>query len=165
MCATSSDRMRQAGFTMIELIIVLVLLGIVSVFVAPKLVAAISLQDDAWRDELQGALRFAQKSAVARRRLTCVAITNTTVKITTATSNPATACTVAMTGPDGNATYATAPSGSAITTVSPAGDGFIYFQPDGRVTTDGAGSSAVDRTISLTGVASLVVLGETGHVE
>lgn len=163
MYATSSDRMRQAGFTMIELIIVLVLLGILSVFVAPKLVAAISLQDDAWRDELQGALRFAQKSAVARRRLTCVTISNTTVSITTASGNPASACTVAMTGPDGKATYATAPSGSATTTVSPAG--VIYFQPDGRVTTDGAGSSAADRTISLTGVASLVVLGETGHVE
>ncbi len=163
MCATSSERRRQAGFTMIELVVVLVLLGILSTFVAPRLLAAISLQDDAWRDELQGALRFAQKSAVARRRLTCVAISNTTVSITTASDNPATACAVAMTGPDAKSTYATAPSSRAITTVSPAG--VIYFQPDGRVTTDLAGSHAADRTISLTGVANLVVLGETGHVE
>ncbi len=181
MYVTSSDHRRggqasrslartlQAGFTMVELIIVLVLLGIISVYGMPRLVAAVSMQDDAWRDELTSALRFAQKGAVARRRLTCVSITNTTVTITTATSNPADTsdpektCSAAINGPNGSATFATAPNGNAVTTVSPSG--VIYFQPDGRVTTDGAGASAATRTIGMTGAADITVFGETGHVE
>jgi hypothetical protein len=50
-----------------------------------------------------------------------------------------------------------------LTTVSPAG--VLFFQPDGRVTSDGAGTTASNRTISLTGASSIVVRGETGHVE
>ena len=173
MSATSSDHRDgkvshslacalQAGFTMVELIVVLLLLGILSVYAMPKLVAAISIQDGAWRDELTSALRFAQKGAVARRRLTCVSINNTTVTITSATSNPASSCSAAINGPNGSATFATAPNGNAVTTVSPSG--VIYFQPDGRVTTDGAGASSATRTISMTGAADVTVLGETGHV-
>jgi MSHA pilin protein MshC len=153
----------QTGFTMIELIVVLVLLGIVSVYAMPKLMSAISMQDDAWRDELVGALRFAQKGAVARRRLTCVNITNTTIAITSASTNPASSCASAINGPDGSATFATAANGNAVTTVSTPG--VIYFQPDGRVTTDGAGANAATRTISATGVTAITVFGETGHVE
>ncbi len=173
MCVTFSDdrrwmpvRRQQArarGFTMVELVIVLVLLGILAVFGMPRLIAAISMQDDAWRDELQSALRYAQKASVARRRLTCVDITNTTVQITSATGNPASTCAAAILGPDGSATFATARNGNAVTTVSVGGT--IYFQPDGRVTTDGAGANAATRTISATGVADITVFGETGHVE
>lgn len=148
---------------MVELVVVMVLVGIVSVYAMPKLVAAISMRDDAWRDELVGAVRFAQKGAVARRRLTCMSIANTTVTITSATSNPAAGCSVAINGPDGRAAFATASNGSAVTTVSPSG--VIYFQPDGRVTLDGAGTSSATRTISASGVADITVLGETGHVE
>lgn len=148
---------------MVELVIVLVLLGIISVFAVPKLMAAVSMRDDAWRDQVVGALRFAQKSAVARRRLTCVTITDTTVAVTSAATNPASACSTAMPGPDGSTTFASASNSGAVTTVSPAGT--IFFQPDGRVTTDGAGTTSASRTISATGVDDITVLGETGHVE
>ena len=46
---------------------------------------------------------------------------------------------------------------------SPAGT--LYFQPDGRITSDGAGSSAANTTISIAGEPDLLVVGETGHVE
>lgn len=151
---------------MVELIVVMVLVGILSVYAIPKLNGAISMRDDAWRDSVQAALRYAQKSAVARRRLTCVTVSATSLSVTTSTVNPANTgspCPVAMPGPDGTTTFATAANSSANTSVSPAG--VIYFQPDGRVTTDAAGVTAANRTVSMNGVSSIVVYGETGHVE
>lgn len=153
----------QSGFTMPELVIVMVIAGILAAYAMPKMYAALNLRDDAWHDALLSSLRYAQKSAVARRRLTCVDITATTVAITTAVVNPASACTAPMTGPDGASTFATSANGSSATTVSPAG--VIYFQPDGRATSDGAGATASSRTISMSGASSISVLGETGYVQ
>ena len=48
-------------------------------------------------------------------------------------------------------------------TQSPAGT--LYFQPDGRITSDGAGSSAVNATVGLAGEPNLTLIGETGHVD
>lgn len=154
---------RQAGFTMVELIVIMTIVGIMAVFAVPKMMAAMNMQNDNWRDQVVAALRYAQKSAVARRRLTCVTVGATTVSITTATANPAVACTVDLPGPDGSATFATASNSSAATAVAPPG--VIYMQPDGRVTTTGAGTTAADRTISMLDASNVVVYGETGHVE
>lgn len=151
------------GFTMVELIVILMVGGILAAYALPKLGAVLSVQDNAWREEVVSALRYAQKGAVARRRLTCVTITTTTIAITAAAANPATACTTAMKGPDGSDTFATAGSADAATAVAPAG--VIYFQADGRVTTDGAGTTAATRTVSMSGASDVVVYGETGHVE
>lgn len=146
-----------------ELIIVMVLVGMLSAYALPKLSAALSARDDAWHDSLQSAMRMAQKGAVSRRRLTCVTVTATTVTLASATVNPATTCPTAMNGPTGAAAFATAGNSSAGTAVNPAGT--IYFQPDGRVTTDGAGATSANRTISMTGANSITVYGETGYVE
>jgi MSHA pilin protein MshC len=151
---------------MVELVMVMVLLGILAAYVMPRFSSALSLRDDSWHDSVLSAMRYAQKGAVARRRLTCVDVTSNTITITTATSNPASSCSGSayVTGPDGANIYATAETGSAGTTVSPSGT--IYFQPDGRVTATGAANSAaLDRTISMSGAASVTILGETGHVE
>ncbi|MBI5927555.1 MAG: prepilin-type N-terminal cleavage/methylation domain-containing protein [Aquabacterium sp.] len=156
-------RLHQAGFTIVELIVVMVLAGILAAYAIPKVSGAIGARDDAWHDSLQGALRFAQKGAVARRRLTCVTITATTVSITSAAVNPATSCSTSVNGPNGSATFASSTNSSAGTSVSPAGT--IYFQPDGRVTTDGAGTTSADRTITMSGASSITVYGETGYVE
>ena len=100
------------GFTLPELVAVMMLAGILSVSVLPKLQGALSFRDDAWRDQVEAALHYAHKSAISQ---------------------------------------------------SPAGA--LYFQPTGRVTTDGAGSSAVARTISIAGQSSIVLVGETGRVD
>lgn len=148
---------------MVELIVVMVLAGILAAYALPKVSGAIGARDDAWHDSLQGALRFAQKGAVARRRLTCVSISATAVTITSATANPSTTCSASINGPNGSATFASSTNSSSSTSVSPAG--VIYFQPDGRVTTDGAGSTAANRTITMAGASSITVHGETGYVE
>lgn len=151
---------RQAGFTMVELVIIMMIVGILAVYVLPKMAAAVNMRQDSWHDQLVSALRYAQKSAVAHRRLTCVTITSTTVSLTVAAANPATACTTALLGPDGSATFATSDDSNVATTAMT-----LYFQPDGRVTTDGAGTTATNRTISGTGITSITVYAETGYVE
>jgi MSHA pilin protein MshC len=160
MCARCTD---QRGFTLTELIVIMVLVGILAVSVMPRLQAAIALRDDTWRDSVVSALRYAQKTAVSHRRLVCMVIDNTTVTLSIASANPATSCSASLVGPTGASAFATSDNPSMLTSVSPAG--VLYFQPDGRVSTDAAGATASNRTITLTGVGAIVITGETGHVE
>lgn len=154
---------RQRGFTLTELVVIIILVGILSASVLPKLQATFALRDDAWRDALVSALRYAQKTAVSHRRLVCATVADTSVTLTIAQANPASACSLSLSGPTGGSAFATSDNPAMLTTVSPSG--VLFFQPDGRVTTDGAGATASDRTLSLTGVSNIVVRGETGHVE
>ena len=150
------------GFTLPELVAVMMLAGILSVSVLPKLQGALSFRDDAWRDQVVAALHYAHKSAISHRRLVCATVDTGTVTLTIASANPATTCSAALPGIDGQSAFADS-KGAAPASISPAGA--LYFQPTGRVTTDGAGSSAVARTISIAGQSSIVLVGETGRVD
>jgi MSHA pilin protein MshC len=164
MFVRSSDPTAQRGFTMVEMILVVTLVGVVGVFVVPKLQSALGMRDGAWHDEVLSTMRYAQKSSVAHRRLVCASVSATSITLTIATVNPASACgATSLTGMNGSAVFASSSNSSAATAVSPAG--VIYFQPDGRVTTDGAGLNSATRTISMSGADSVTVNGETGHVE
>lgn len=153
---------RQAGFTMAELVIVMVLVGILAVFVMPKMQAAMGMQDESWRDQVVSALRYAQKTSVSHRRVVCVTVAGTSVSLRIASTNPTAGCDQDLVGPDGSATFAT--GASASTSVNPAG--VIFCQPDGRVTTDAAGSTAASRIITVAGASRVITVhGETGFVE
>jgi len=146
-----------------ELVIVLVVLAVVAVAVVPKFDLALGFRQDAWRDQVVAALRHAKGSAVAHRRLVCVTVGSTAVTLTIASANPATSCNANLTGPDGSAVFASTANSSLAVSVSPSG--VIYFQPDGRATSDGAGNSPSSRTLSISGLADITVNGETGYVE
>lgn len=158
-----SRSVRQRGFTMTELILVIVIGGVLAAVAVPRLSSFMSVRDDAWRDALASAMRLAQKTAVGHRRLVCVTVNNTDVRLRIALVNPASSCNTDLSGPDGTAVFARASNGQATTAVSPAGT--LFFQPDGRVTSDGAGSNAVDWTLTPTSALAITIFGETGHVE
>ncbi|MDI1347965.1 type II secretion system protein [Aquabacterium sp.] len=162
MCQTSSER-HQAGYTVIELIVVMVLLSILSVSAMPYLGSATGMRDDAWRDQVVVALWHARSTAVTHRRVVCVSFTATTVSLAMARNNPATACDLPVPSPDGRGTFAQAANSAAATSVSPTG--VLYFQPGGRVTTALGGGATAQWTVSLQGVAPVRIEGATGHVE
>jgi MSHA pilin protein MshC len=164
MCAKSSERTRASsrGFTLPELIAVLLLVGILAATAAPKMQGALSFRDDGWRDQVVAALHYAHKIAIGHRRLVCASVGAAGVTLNIAGSNPATTCANTLPGLDGSVLAADSKGGAAAS-VSPGGT--LYFQPSGRVSTDGAGSSAANRTISIAGQTPIVLVGETGHVE
>ncbi|MEW6703930.1 MAG: prepilin-type N-terminal cleavage/methylation domain-containing protein [Pseudomonadota bacterium] len=151
----------EHGFTLPELVAVLIVVGVLAAVAMPRFEAALAIRDDGWHDEVVSALRHARQTAVSHRRLVCATVAGNSVSLGIAATNPASACSVALNGPDGNAPYATSAHGSA--SVSPAGT--MYFQPSGRVTSDGAGTSASSRSITVSGSDTITVIGETGHVE
>ena len=167
MCARSSERRARArgerGFTLPELVAVLMLVGILAAVALPKMTGVLSVRDDGWREQIVAALHSAHKSAVAHRRLVCATVNASSVTLRMASANPATTCDTTLAGIDGSASVAAANGAAATAGISPAG--VLYFQPSGRVSTDGAGSSVVVRTIVLAGQSDIVLVGETGHVD
>lgn len=154
----SFRRFRERGFTVVELIMVIVILGLLAVVALPRLSDSSTFRTVAFHDEVVAALRYAQKSAVSHRRLVCVQLNANSVTLYIANTNPATACTsTTLMGPDGNAAYAHSASSLIEGTVGP-----IYFQPSGVVTS--AGGVITNYTITVTGATPITVVGATGYV-
>ncbi len=150
---------------MVELVVIIVILGVMSIFIMPKLNLASGLRDESWRDQTVAGLRYARQTAVSHRRLVCVTVGASSISMQIASANPATSCTTDLEGPDGTGVFVSGISDGTGNTVTPAG--MIYIQPDGRVSTDGAGATIASRTIRIDGSLTNYVdlIGETGYVE
>ncbi len=70
------------GFTLIELIMVIVILGVLAVFAAPRILNTGGFTARGFHDETLSLLRFAQKTAIAQRRTVCVTLNATGVTLT-----------------------------------------------------------------------------------
>lgn len=158
-------RSTEAGFTVVELIVVLVLIGVLAVVALPRLSATDAVRDDGWREQVLAGLRLAQASAVGHRRLVCARFSGTVLELQLATVNPASTCSVVLPGPDGSASFGggSGTSGGGTVSVSPAPT--LYFQPNGQVSQDGAGSQVTSFSISTTGVPVITVFGASGHAQ
>jgi prepilin-type N-terminal cleavage/methylation domain-containing protein len=152
---------RQRGFTIAELVIVIVIAATLAAVAVPRMNGAVGLRDDSWRDQVVSALRQARKTAVASRRLVCATVATGSVTLSIAAANPAIACTGTIAGVDGGA--AASAANAPLTTASPGPT--LYFQPAGRISSDGAGNSISDFTVAVGALAAISVVGETGHVE
>lgn len=89
--------LRKKGFTLIELIMVIVILGVLAVFAAPKLFDNLAFTGRGLHDETMALLRFAQKTAIAQRRAVCVTVNSTGVSLAMFIANPAPATCAAAT--------------------------------------------------------------------
>jgi MSHA pilin protein MshC len=88
---------RARGFTLIELIMVVVMLGVLAVFAAPRILDTGAFNARGFHDETLSLLRYAQKTAIAQRRTVCVALNDTGVALTMDTATvPDGACDAAL---------------------------------------------------------------------
>jgi MSHA pilin protein MshC len=96
----------QHGFTLIELIMVIIILGVLAVFAAPMFNATM-FNARGFHDETLSLLRYAQKAAIAQRRTVCVTVSGSApaymfLSIATNAGSDVTTCDKALTGPNKN---------------------------------------------------------------
>ena len=157
MCGSSSDvKARSAGFTMIELITIIIILGILAAVAIPKMTALSDFRALEFHDQTVSALRHAQKTATSHRRMVCVAFTASTVTLTIDTDNNA-ACDTALLipGAQNNQVVSGDTTNAIITASTPAIPATINFQSDG---------SASDASITISGQTPITITGATGSV-
>lgn len=158
-------RAGQRGFTLVELIIVMVLLGIMAIVALPRLAGSDAFNEAGFHTEVVAALRYAQKTAVSHRRLVCAQLTSTTVTLQVAASNPANDCgATLLPAPNGAAAFASTTRTSLALTAGtlPA---TLFFQPDGRITTNVAGSNLWTAGITIADQPVITIAGATGYVK
>ena len=157
----------QRGFTLVELIVVLILVGVLAVIAIPRFTGVASFNTTGFTDRVMASLRYAQKQAIAKRRNVCVAFTATTVSFTFAsTAGSVSACNTNLTGPAGQNPFSIAPENQSVVTFAavPAG---LTFDALGRpiVTATGLPLAAA-QVITVSGDISRAfsVEPETGYV-
>lgn len=80
---------RAQGFTLMEMIVVIIIVGIMAVAVMPRFSDLSVFESRGFHDETQALLRYAQKTAIAQHRVVCVGLNNTGVTLTIDTDTPA----------------------------------------------------------------------------
>jgi MSHA pilin protein MshC len=152
---------RQGGFTMVELVTVIGLVGIMSFVALPKLTQVFSMKSLGYRDQVKATIEYARKIAVAQRRHICVSIASGTVTVTADYGLPVNhtngTCANSLPLPSGT-NVVTAPTNvTASPTVS------IDFDAEGRPVT--GAPATVTMTDSTSGqTAALTVEAESGYV-
>ncbi len=142
----SNPRAREAGFSLVELVATLAVIGVLAAFAIPRMVDRTGFESRGFFDQAQALVRYAQKIAIAQRQSppkppVYVVITASQIRVCYDTG-----CTTPVTDPiTGSALVLNAPSG---VTVSPttfnftgAGTPSIGAQLAISVTSTGVGDS------------------------
>jgi len=147
---------RDLGFTLPELVMVIAIIGILAVMVAPRFMGSQAFASRGFYDEAQAVVRFAQKTAIARRGAVTVCVSATEVS---AISNANCAAPVFIPHPLNTTASlrSTAPTG---VTLGPVGS----FSFDGLGRPSAAATITVTSTIAGDPARQIVVAAETGYV-
>jgi MSHA pilin protein MshC len=148
----------RRGFTLPELVMTIVIIGILAVVTAPRFVSWKGFASRGFYDEAQAVVRYAQKTAIAWRRPIYVCVSATVIS---ATANSD--CTTApVKHPITDADLkSTAPSGSGVT---------LSLLPAGNFSFDAGGRPSASKTITLASpiaddpARKIEVESETGYV-
>lgn len=161
------DRQAERGFTLVELIMVIVIMGVLAVYAAPRMFDSADMYARGFHDETLAYLRFAQKTAVAQRRTVCVAFGGNSLTLTIASAAATLNCAAAgtLSGPKGTTPVVlNARSGSGVAYATPPALIDFNFNGLGQPIT-GLGVAMATQTIQVAGVSrSITVEAATGYV-
>ncbi|MFA6270800.1 MAG: GspH/FimT family pseudopilin [Candidatus Paceibacterota bacterium] len=146
----------QPGFTLVELITVMLIIGILAVVVLPRLDLLRGFDEIGYRDKVKATLEYARKSAVAMRRQVRVTIAASGLTIEFQQQTPeleGTAGWSPLNLPGSSTNTFAAPSGVSLAPASAT----IIFDALGRP--DAAQSFTVSG-----GAGTIIVEAETGYV-
>ena len=149
-------RWPEQGFTLVELIVIIIIAGILAATVLPRFMGSHGFEERGFRDETAAALRYAQKSAIAERRLVCVSFSAGGLTARVAAASGASNCSAG--------TELTGPAGMALSVV--ATGGASYSPMPGSLTFNALGQPSSGMSIAIAGLPALpvVVEVETGYV-
>jgi MSHA pilin protein MshC len=152
----------QGGFTLIELVMVLVLVGVLAVFAAPRFLAINDLNARGFHDETLAYLRYAHKTAIAQRRTVCVTRSANSLVLTVAAAAATSTCSVNLVGPKGESPAAITAKGGVDYSTPP---GIFHFNGLGQPIDSGTGAPVGTQTVQVAGASgSITIESETGYV-
>ena len=160
-----SDPVLQRGFTLVELIMTMVIIGILAAVAAPRFFDTNVFQSRGFADQVQSTLRYAQKIAIAQRAMVCVQISATGIALLTGgCATPLNVLTLQRCVSD-NTDYqdrVCAPAGVTIT----AGIGNLRFSALGQPVNALGQPLAVQTNVDVTGdiTRTIIIERETGYV-
>lgn len=156
---------RSCGFTLIELVIIIVIIGALALVAGPRFMGNESFDSRGFYDKAAAAVRAAQKSAVAWRATTAagtiVFVCVTGTQITVGTPNT---CAAPLANPAGGFLTIAAPSGVTLNTVTFGFDGLGRPVNSAGVTLAAATTITFTSTIAGDPARTITVAAETGHV-
>ncbi len=159
-----SDQHHAWGFTLVELITIILVLSVIAALAVPRFVGRNAFDERGFSDQVIATFRFAQKTAIAKRREVCVTLGAASVSLA---FNPSTiagaACSTSVSQPGDAAPYVVAPP-SGVTLAFP--NAVFRFNGLGQPIADPGGGLLANQVITVTGtsVRSVTVQAETGHV-
>lgn len=153
-------RSRVGGFTLVELVIVLVLLGVLAVYAVPRVLNAGDFYARGFHDQTMAYLRYAQKTAIAQRRTVCVTLGSNSLRLHIADTAGSNTCNTVLPGPGGEASL----NGRSGVVFSSSTSSF-HFDALGQPVNPGTGALAASQTLQVANVSkSITIEAATGYV-
>ena len=141
------------GFTLLELVVIMLITGILAVVVLPRFADQSAFESRGFHDETLAFLRYAQKTAIAQRRTVCITFSATGATLKVALAAASASCDTNLIGPKGD-TPGTIAAKSGVSYTSATSFNF-----------NALGQPSAAQTIQVTGATGHIVIeADTGYV-